>query len=196
MSKEFIHTDKNKFMTVPKNHSACCCKKCEKFFPVDKNPDLFGDMRTLQCPSCGTVYTYPPERIFILHKEMGKLSMDTCYQTRWYHATTNPNWLEEVQSTPNLMVHVGSEESAQDMANARLKQGNNKVYIHWLTLSTDTLLDPEFVVDTNDWVDYYDPDIHEYNTYRYVNDFEHPGSVSLLVKADTLVGDGRAVLSQ
>lgn len=191
---DFIRTDRTKFMTAPKGRSACCCVRCEKFFPSDKNPDAFGALRTMKCPSCDTIYSYPEERTYILPNSIQRMNTQACKQLMWYHTTLNPNWFEEVTSQEDLLVHIGTKEAAEDMANNFLVHGHKTVYTYWLKVLSPTSISPDFVLDTNEWPDYYDKYNHAYDAHRYVNDFESPGSVSMLVRTDRLEQQGRAVL--
>lgn len=97
------------------------------------------------------------------------------YKANWHHTTFRKNWLEAMQDlliTPAL--HVGTYEAA--MARTEIVPAS---YRYVVRVRRDAIIDPEVQPDFNHW-----PDSGRHLRYavtRYVNRYESPGSISLLV---------------
>ena len=104
------------------------------------------------------------------------LLTDSIYRVYWYHATDKKNWLDTVQKN-EVMVHIGTKPSARTMA-----KWNQREHIYVVTVDPAAQVENALVEDTNDWDDYH----KELRNIRYLNRWESPGQVSLLVEAKHL----------
>lgn len=112
---------------------------------------------------------------------------ETVRTTTWYHATDREDWFDSITQAQGKvpLVHLGDEAAAMDRATQRAARlgGNWKVYE--ITLAEDADIHPEVNGDDNGYAPYMAGDedmVDNYSTVtRYVNEFENPGSISLLV---------------
>lgn len=114
----------------------------------------------------------------------------------WYHASTMQNWLSVCKSNEriqgNVFVHVGSKFAALERANVLLKETRKRVYLHCVqpsrrlvlshTLGRDEDDNDEFIKQRNgEW-----RGTQQCNAFAYLNAYECPGSVSLMVTPSAL----------
>lgn len=105
----------------------------------------------------------------------------------WYHATNIIDWKDTIlKPTSEIMVHIGSKESAEDRA--RYAGGR---FMNVMRLKPDAKLSPYVVDDMNHWpenvAETRDVEWSNFSQItRYVNRYEVPGSISLLVAASAV----------
>lgn len=95
----------------------------------------------------------------------------------WWHSTNRFRWMSDILESPSMpIVHVGSRYAALDRA-------KHEKYSHLFKVRVDfnTSIDPEIRHDICDGWSPYAED-WDYDVTRYVNMWESPGSISLLVK--------------
>lgn len=108
-------------------------------------------------------------------------------EPKWYHATMMSDWENRIlDPVHEILVHIGSEESALD----RARYAGGK-YMNVIKLKDDAHISPYVVDDQNLWPDEMrETRLPEWGNFsevtRYVNRYEVPGSVSLLVAASAL----------
>lgn len=113
--------------------------------------------------------------------------------TTWYHATTHSDWLKELRDSSRIpMVHVGTERAAQMRKLISADSASNKGRdwsLYEITLLPDTevgsrVLD-DFNADAPNWST--DDDAHPFYAMDgatcYMNYYEHPGSISLVLNS-------------
>jgi len=179
---------------------------------MDKMCQIFNLGKTVNCRKCGKTYSNIAEfEIWVRHDAAKFFNVDTVRKTRWFHATDNPNWFEEIRNGGNVksdyygqgdvMVHLGIKDSAL----ARAEQRHDEFiscygveipqwYLYEVELKTDIEIFPEMQDDEDGFPsnsaapeDMY-TDGFEWSPQgvtRYVNAFEQPGSISLLANAHT-----------
>ncbi len=102
----------------------------------------------------------------------------------WYHATTSRNWLEEVIDG-NIVVHIGSTESALDRADLLLEH-TDEVVIYEIEINPRARVFAEYAIDENEWPEHISQFRAIYGGEKqgsfkpYVNKYEAPGEISLL----------------
>lgn len=150
----------------------------------------------LSCQYCGkqTKTTFGMEDCWVdVDSRSEKLLNDDVAKTaRWFHATTRENWAEEIATIGEkgtFILHAGTREAAMERAKDGIRTKGTTYYVHELTLNADAELAPHILYDENNWPMYdsrhteeWDEEIHRYDAARYVNIWEAPGSVSILVK--------------
>jgi hypothetical protein len=119
-------------------------------------------------------------------------------QERWFHATKRSNWAEVIQSASasergGLMVHLGNRETAMERAKDTF--WNRRFYLYEVSIAPDARVLDGIVDDENSWPAFKDemegedaqfPEFIDADAIRYVNRYEAPGSISLLVDATKL----------
>lgn len=175
------------FKRLPEGVSACQCS-CGSFYPLNRNPDSYGKDRNTLCSSCGEQYDYPEERLFVQDESWKFLDETVVKESYWFHATLLSNWKKALSSDPSgePLVHVGQKEAAQSIADIYRRNGEERVYLHALKLREEAVVSEDFLRDDNDWAEYVGERGTERSVvHRYVNDHESPGSISLLVPAES-----------
>lgn len=130
------------------------------------------------------------------------LQPDAVKETVWYHATYVEDWFEKVstghgmkrEAADFLYIHVGSEEASRDLAGSKYfthPEPDERIMLHQLKLKADAVLADSILNDIETWWDY--SSVTEEtrkaiggDVVRYLNRWEAPGSISLLVDARQL----------
>ena len=171
---------------APQGLSGAYCYDCLGFFPWDVVSHDAAD--TFDCPNCGVSVGQHFWHTGITSD--GALFADNrhVYASSWFHSTTNPDWLSSVQNAGQVpLVHVGSRmASKQRHSNLRKSGVNEPFYLYETRLNASVSLCDGFVDDDNDDApklvgEVAGPQYDTFGATRYVNAYEHIGSVSLLV---------------
>jgi hypothetical protein len=188
-------------------------------FPLQSTP--VADTSHISCPTCLRSLT-PREVSFLL--EEGEIedycgealimdtafvnpstasrrfsSLDNVLATRWFHITADPDWPTTVTAA-DVFVHVGVEDAAFDRMLSFVGTRHNPaqaaeaLYLYELELAPDTRFARAIAVDTNE--DYSDLRAGEqsHDAQRYLNRWESPGSISLVVSPHKLRVVGRRLV--
>ncbi|GAA1482267.1 hypothetical protein GCM10009624_27070 [Gordonia sinesedis] len=107
--------------------------------------------------------------------------------TRWYHATTHPDWLLTTQSA-DAWVHVGSHRAARRRGRDVARRAGVDGYWLWrLILKPVCNLHPDLWVDSGFETQVYPKDeLVGFDGLTYLNTVEDEGRPSLYVKANML----------
>lgn len=118
----------------------------------------------------------------------------------WYHASIVENWLGTVQdggySTKEknhepLYVHCGTYEAAITISKIRFNEGAEKVIIHGVKIIDDATMSENIFKDMDEqWptkTNNASKSLLGSDAIRYINRWEEPGSVSILVDSSKLV---------
>jgi hypothetical protein len=150
----------------------------------------------LVCQYCGkqTKTTFGIEDSYVdVESRSAKLLEDNAAKTtHWFHVTTRENWVKEIATVGEkgtYLLHAGTREAATERAKDSIRTEGTVYYMHELVLNEDAVLAPHVLYDENNWPMYdsrhteeWDEEIHRYDAARYVNTWEAPGSISILVK--------------
>jgi hypothetical protein len=150
----------------------------------------------LVCQHCGkqTETTFGIEDCWVDVESRSEKLLDdsTAKNARWFHVTTRENWVEEIATITEkgtFILHAGTREAATERAKDSIRVKGTAYYVHELVLDEDANLAPHILYDENNWPMYdsrhteeWDEEIHAYDAARYINIWEAPGSVSILVK--------------
>lgn len=108
------------------------------------------------------------------------LDRDQVNATTWYHVTNSAQWHQRVLDA-GIHVHLGTYESAMARC-SDVEDVYPEVYLFEIRL-LNAELDPRIYRDVP--FDQQHPLPHtRYDGYRYLNEYEHPGSISLFIHAD------------
>lgn len=147
-----------------------------------------------QCKNCGEFDIH--DTIILPQRSMEHLLSDP-HKALWWHATTEPNWLKRTQEA-EIWVHVGAWRAAKMI----MRQRNQPEYDLYKLRLKKAIVGP-VVNDSNDFpylIDNGDTgqqwhglQWHSQNlttaadtVYPYINRYESPGSVSLLINPNYL----------
>lgn len=177
--------------------SAFACSKCGTHTTKEHETEIIRDgfPRDMECTVCGTyeeiAVTVNPASAHLMNEPAARSMV-------WYHATHVEDWYrkvstgEKMEAGEFLFVHVGTEEAALDIAITKYFQYNlKKVYMYKVTLKDSASLAGHIVDDDTFWEDFEiaDPTSLKAATadaVRYLNRWESPGSISMLVNASAL----------
>ena len=107
----------------------------------------------------------------------------TIMNNLWYHVTdTTP---EEMVFDGSFSMHIGQPETVKALQ--EMKYQEKEIYLYTFRLKENTIMHKDFVDDCNNWYTY-DIEIanNEVSGFAYINRWEAPGSMSLLVRNDTV----------
>lgn len=170
--------------------SALACPKCKIHYTLEQENLAMTSYRAT-CLMCMTETYVEDMRLTILPRYSEYLRADNVRGSVWYHATHHENWLErmlELDGPENsVLLHIGSVESALDRANVR-----NYDHLYAVKIDPSAVISPSIVDDSNDWpetvkmIPQYGTGEEYKDVTRYVNRYEIPGSISLLVDSRML----------
>lgn len=114
------------------------------------------------------------------------LAKDEVLSQRFYHVTHQADWLSWLEEGSVPLVHIGTKRSAGERGDCLASYSVKDLYLYEVTLPPDTVIADDVLEDENDWPLSVEKLAHWYklppvNAMRYVNFFEAPGSISLLV---------------
>lgn len=122
----------------------------------------------------------------------------------WFHATYVDDWFEKISNGRDmeeedgyfLYIHVGSEDAAREIANHKYFDGypsrdELKIMLYQVRLKAGAALSSRIVNDNETWRDFGSVTDGSKSAIggdavRYLNRWESPGSISLLVDASKL----------
>lgn len=157
------------------SRSAFRCPGCDK--PPSKGEQVaLTDSDIIRCPACGEYYCAATSRVLVGYGSQKFLDLDEVYQSFWWHGTFQKDWPDSpMNDDPRSMVHVGTYNAALGRATALRRE-----FLYKLKLSPKANLGEDFLRDIGDWR----VDVNDYkgfNGFRYVNRWESPGSISIIL---------------
>lgn len=182
--------------------SAFRCDTCGNHITKQNESDspIFHEVPLVECDTCpgevqqGSI-TVAPDSVQFLQASAVKDAV-------WYHATYVDDWFNRVTTGQGmegedgdfLYIHVGSEQAARDIARDKYFSaygGDLDVVLYQVRLKADAVLSPDVVNDDETWRDFSSVTDETAETMggdavRYLNRWEAPGSISLLVDARQL----------
>lgn len=195
----------------PKNLMATC--QCGEAIPFNRNEMPW----TSVCEKCGASFDELYFAMPVASKQVGSdavkfFDKKETVRTTWYHATRNPNWMDDVVEA-GVMVHLGSNDAAKDRVGHLMDEylDVEGVFMYEVSIDGDANVADAVYPDMNDlWRhkiqdevnddsvfktsdgevpmsvflrEMYDPNV---DVVRYVNHYESASSVSLLINPRAL----------
>lgn len=154
------------------------CSDCGARVTRQQEEDLFREDSIyfrVHCRVCDKRLTIDTVDVAVLSSCKKFYQLEEVYKANWHHTTFRQRWLEAMQDliiTPAL--HVGTYEAAMERTKTAPAE-----YRYVVRVRSDAIIDPEVQPDFNDWP--YNGRHLKYDVIRYVNRYESPGSISLLV---------------
>lgn len=148
------------------------------------------------CKNCSEEFTFFEYSVVVESSSAPLLDASITQTVDWYHATNVEDWLYMVTVENGMdegeipYVHLGTYEAAMDRArNEYLTNGTAEAFIVKVRLTQDAIVSPSFLDDKDQWAYMVDGKTQALigDAARYVNRWEHPGSISLLVDPTKLV---------
>lgn len=151
------------------------------------------EMHCVECDSLRAIQvTVCPKSVHLLDETEARSMV-------WYHATNVADWHEKVSTGYEMedgefvFAHIGTKEAARDIATSKYFRYDKKaeVYLYQITLKETATLASYIADDETVWSDFEIADktslaAAKADAVRYLNRWEAPGSISLLVNASML----------
>jgi hypothetical protein len=166
------------------------CSQCKRHVNVDLHGKLSG-FGYGYCEYCDAYLSKESSDITIARGNAHLRNKINCLTSEWYHCTSRDNWHKGVLDN-NVVVHIGTRAAAEYKFKMMENWGDN-LYIHVIKLSPLANIADYIYDDLNDWpsrvnraeedlgVWDYRRDIPRRGAVRYVNRWEGPGSISILL---------------
>lgn len=181
------------------------CDNCSTHITKQNESDspLWHEEPLMECNFC---WGLQKGSITVIPTSSSLLQAEVARDTIWFHSTYVENWFEKVSTGQGmeeqredgdfLYVHVGSEDAARDNANYKYFDGYSfsdepTVMLYQVKLKADAVLSSRVVNDDETWRDFGSvvdgsKEAIGGDAVRYLNRWESPGSISLLVDARQL----------
>ena len=170
------------------------CPNCgTPFSKEDERSLIWNKIFWLTCSWCLTSGLRAKDMVIEVSEACGKFSTDAgVVSSNWFHYTTERDWLETVRAA-DVWVHVGTRASAEALREQR-EDGGKPAYSFMYTLVLETpQIAAQTATDWNRWPTYTTENRVNggalqpgTDVVRYVNRWEEPGEISLLVKPEVL----------
>lgn len=190
---------------VEEGHTGLICPTCDSAMTEaawEKQINKAGLRMT--CSACGVstvrwlgqLKNYTPDNaeIGVTAESEKFLDAETSRTSTWFHATTRENWFEGINESEDLLVHVGMKSTAEARIAQLLREDGGDYYLWEIRLKETAQVNGAILDDKNEWPsrigDHFNDDYagysSDYEATRYVNRWETPGALSLLVQAGAL----------
>lgn len=176
------------------------CRSCNNYLSkkvVDSIEEQ--NSKIITCNSCHTSFSWntnadyrgvylPPYKVDLKPNEAHLLvRTEDVYSQTWYHSTQTTNWVSEIKEAETF-VHFGTKEAALErlQLNNNWSKDNLEGEIYELRLKRSAVISPTIHDDDNRFPEMLeqgkegDNQISRNKISRYVNQWESPGSVSII----------------
>lgn len=174
------------------------CDNCGKHIPKE-NERLSSYWLTEPTLACNTCDGPQKGSITVLPTSAHLLDLEAVRGALWFHATYVEDWFQKVSTGHGMKceagdfmyLHVGSEEASRDLADSKYfthPREGERIMLHQLKLKAEAVLADPIFCDIETWWDYSSVTEETWKVFggdvvRYLNRWEAPGSISLLVDA-------------
>lgn len=188
---------------APAGVGAFTCNHCGEYLSKRESNTL-ASHHFVTCSNCQqTVDLYVAHNLSIDHDSARHIDENNVRNDIWYHATKLENWMDELiegeaehrdfglgyydnfdPENVTIMVHVGTVDAALDRAGDSLNHEKANFYVYALRLKEGVHIAPQILADENEACPSFVADCngaYSEHVTRYVNTYESPGSISLLV---------------
>lgn len=177
--------DVSEILVAPAGFSGLMCVECGDYLSWDEYNAIESEV-TFRCfRGCGS--SRQDFDTSVLLEDARFFDISEIRRVSWFHATTSSKWLESTleaaEVNEDFMVHVGTLEAAQERRESIDKYLDHS-FIYEVVLNDWATISEEVYEDQNDWRDAFE--YGGFDVVRYLNRWEFPGSVSLLVRPSVL----------
>lgn len=163
------------------NFSALCCPRCEQPLTHCQEQHILFYGNQCECKGCGKKVWIENSSPMVEPDSAPFLDKKGVMTAEWYHATNRAEWMNDLmQDEKHIpLVHIGTEASAM----ARATQ-EHYTHLYSVRLKPRTSVYEKIVMDNNQWPVYVTsqrPYRMPSHAVRYLNVWENPGSISLLI---------------
>ena len=153
------------------------------------------------CAHCNTTFSPDECELRVESGSTPALDAETARDLTWFHGTAVEDWSQEILTVFDqeedgdednvLLVHIGTYSAAMERIAADRPYSKGKpYYLYELRLTAEASVSDFIADDENNWPDsLFEAESGEFagvNAVRYLNRWETPGSISLLVAANVL----------
>lgn len=161
------------------SRSSLSCRWCKTHFSKYQENQIISELES-KCQSCLRINDEFDVTVGVRKSSAKFMQIAPVRSATWYHSTRVDDWGEKIQGTSSAL-YIGSYASAMN----RYKHTNSKFFkggwLYKVKLKDGVKIHPTVRRD-----DYVDRDITQFpdRVMRYVNLFECPGSISLIVRSN------------
>lgn len=181
------------WIVAPAGKSGWYCKKCEYNLSHSEAGQVERTIKT--CPNCNTKVTAESLGRYLLSETTTLFNPDEVRKISWFHATTREDWMDSLLSMNDApLVHLGTQVSsvmrARDLRDDPHRPRGERWIIYETRIKSDARISSKVSPDDDQDFPYYvsetDNPRSKYGQgiIRYINGFEHPGSMSLLARPE------------
>jgi hypothetical protein len=174
--------------TAPEDRSGLFCIKCKYYL---NEVEAYNIHRMLNsCPQCENVFVADEMGVHLRADNVKFFDDDAVKETLWFHASNRSNWMQNLLDHPNgPLLHMGSLESAlsraRDKRDSAITEQSDDWFVYELKLADNVEIEKNLVYDLEEYAPSTIKQLRQqgYETYtvlRYMNFYEHPGSISLI----------------
>lgn len=156
--------------------------------------ELHDELNTVECDACGDVFTADTMEVNVAPQSRVLLDTEFAKSSEWFHISDSSNWLDEVTGDDGFIpyIHAGTLQSALDRYEAHK---GKTAYLYRFRLADLTVLDSTVYDDRNAWPEEvgFPRTLTDERTgeavdcLRYLNRWEDPGSISILLDPQCIV---------
>lgn len=125
------------------------------------------------------------ELVFDMRKDATPFMVtQTAKKAEWFHATDRAQWMDDLMANPASeipLVHVGTRETAVTLMMDKYNFSTETTYLYKVTVESDTEFHADIFADENEWPETLGEKRPNGEAYRYVNNWESTGAISLLL---------------
>lgn len=172
--------------------STFACGSC--LFPLSKEDQITlcsgeadDPLEWVDCPACGNCFDITEVEVSIHPDANPLLALEEVMKTEWFHVSWSSDWHASLLQEEDIpYVHAGNQQSALDRYEGLYK--GCYAYLYKFKLSPAALIAETIYDDLNEWPstvndteDFPHQDGKRVDGFRYVNRWECPGSISILI---------------
>lgn len=180
--------------------SAFACPACFSAVSKEQEAELLDGGETdalnyVECKPCGEFFNADEAEVQLQSETVPLLEIPTVYDTEWFHISNSASWIEDITQDEGCIpfIHAGNKQSALDRYDGAYK--GKTAYLYKFKISSIASIGSVVYEDHNDWpyeVDYPltltdDVTGDAIDGFRYVNRWEAPGFISLLLDPRLIV---------
>ena len=180
---------------APEGKSGWYCLDCGYDLTTDEAGMV--DRGLDKCPQCSVKLKAETMGIKLLRSSIPLFDSAYAKKQTWFHATARADWLPSLQDMEDApLTHLGSFNAAvtrgKDLRDDTHRQYGEEWYLYEVSIEPTAYFENKVFNDDDQKFPYYISDLEESsNRYgsgaiRYVNSFEEPGSVSLIINPQLL----------
>lgn len=166
------------------------CRGCDKILSAETIQQIDSSQAgaSANCEHCGhkmNWYAVEPPYIVEVNRAEAHLlqNRETAKKQTWFHGTTVDNWAAEIAEA-GVFIHAGTNNAALERLKISGQVSNEQQYVYELRMKPETQVNSTVYWDDNHFPEslnhHNDNSVKRTEVALYVNQWESPGSVSII----------------